>query len=676
MEGSLATRREGSQIPMQPTTQTGRANLSWPQLTEDDCRELLTHYEMYTLRKCKPYDELSKPTWARAEVILEHVSQKDIKELIRKLDEFEKSFELKRSALFPNQKLQVIHLLDYLSKAELDMNFEWSLAQLDRKERFIRPGVKETEVMTVVVKRSTVKGVNQRAVFEAMEMYKSELTATSSSSTHSHGSGMHITARRDSFHISDVAPISALAPSKPSTEEDCRKALTTHNVYVVSITIKKGELTFDIAKLRIEQEQYLTKNEVKSILQEIRTKTRSLFSLDYRRKPLNSLEDLLVQSFLNHQKENEKDGNFEWIIIKAFKHRKQVPFLDKAELDLGFEEISVQIFAKRVLKEGRSAVDIMQANDRLLMEEVARKREVLIPVMIRPSPDYSMGFGTNLAQFLSHSSLPPVDLRVPQDIIVDAMATGKVRLLGSTKYQNTENDIATAVSEDPNAEEISANAMVSLRSANPIYEDAEESTAHIDLQTLERYTHSQTQYSAQNDSGNLNSWWNWMKNAAAPPAPPPPPGHSRRASRVPLPPPPDIMNIECWLYDDSQAPDYKVSPMLHYWIPGWAASPAPKRSGQEPKAGLKLLHRRISHDLQPFPEVVFARMNKLLSLPPIYEHQMSRKSGFLGRITNVDGKLGMWIFWQLCRVELTIPSVSLQESCKFCHNNSRTLVFP
>jgi hypothetical protein len=288
-----------------------------PPPTADAVNERLTHYSVYTIRKVAPQDPREKATWARAEITEDRLYQDNITQQIQKLNDSDvehgRTLQSKKAALFPFQKGQVQCLLDDLSSAELDVNFEWTLVQIDRKERDIGNGMRETETMTVFVKRSIVQDVDPAAVYEALQNHVGDLKT----------SAMHITGRRNSLHISDVAPVLESTSPRPSTEEDCRKALTSHYIAVVSTTIKKGQLSFDLTKLQIEHEKLVTREKMKSTLHEISIRTRHHFSLDYRRKPLNSIEELLILSFLNHRRQGEKDESFEWAIVKAFKHHQQ-----------------------------------------------------------------------------------------------------------------------------------------------------------------------------------------------------------------------------------------------------------------------------------------------------------------------------------------------------------------
>lgn len=153
--------------------------------------------------------------------------------------------------------------------------------------------------------------------------------------------------------------------------------------------------------------------------------------------------------------------------------------------------------------------------------------------------------------------------------------------------------------------------------------------------------------SAHDSSQAGDAWWRCIDDATVSP-------RRSNANRGPLrpaspwttwggprrPPVPEITSVECWIYDDGLPPDHKTSPLMDYLIMNWAANPAPKRNGREPKAGLKLFHRSVAHDQSPFSEDTHRGLNKLLSVPPIFEHRMSSKSGFLAKLSRAEGKIG------------------------------------
>lgn len=90
-------------------------------------------------------------------------------------------------------------------------------------------------------------------------------------------------------------------------------------------------------------------------------------------------------SFLNQQLRNEKDENFEWQIIKAFKYRHQDQSSTQAEMESGSEKVSVQIYTSRVLKSDRSAVEVMHRVEQLEQDELGRRKQISLPLMILPS---------------------------------------------------------------------------------------------------------------------------------------------------------------------------------------------------------------------------------------------------------------------------------------------------
>ena len=131
----------------------------WEDLDANFCRKQLTSYCVYTIRKVAT-EEPEKSTWARAEVLQEEWSQKEIANRVEKLNESGRPVAEKKAALMSFQQGQVKKLLDELSDEKSDPNFEWSLAQLDRIERELERGLRETTTLIVIVKRAPQKGLD------------------------------------------------------------------------------------------------------------------------------------------------------------------------------------------------------------------------------------------------------------------------------------------------------------------------------------------------------------------------------------------------------------------------------------------------------------------------------------------------------------------------------------
>jgi len=117
-------------------------------------------------------------------------------------------------------------------------------------------------------------------------------------------------------------------------------------------------------------------------------------------------------------------------------------------------------------------------------------------------------------------------------------------------------------------------------------------------------------------------WWSWISP-------------DRDAS----PPFQGITSIECWLYPNQKSKD-DTTRIMDYEIVKWFQKQPPKHKNQAPIAGLRLIHRQIAQDQSLFPEAIFDEMNQQLALPPIYKHQISKNSGFIGRTMNAHGELG------------------------------------
>ncbi|KAK0125276.1 hypothetical protein ONS96_009131 [Cadophora gregata f. sp. sojae] len=167
----------------QPLQQSVRIqDITPPKILDDAaCLKKLTTYAAYTIRKVAPRDVKEKPTWARAEVIEEKYPQEEVSKQIKKLNESKRTVSDKKAALAPFQQGQITSLLDDLGSREMDPNFQWSLVQIDRKEKPIsssrgtsKKSLYETVTMTVYVKRAPGRDVNPIQLYQTLERIKAD----------------------------------------------------------------------------------------------------------------------------------------------------------------------------------------------------------------------------------------------------------------------------------------------------------------------------------------------------------------------------------------------------------------------------------------------------------------------------------------------------------------------
>jgi hypothetical protein len=136
-------------------------------------RKKLTSYEVYSIRKVQPVGK-EKSTWAKVSITKEPLTQDDIAVTLKKLQASSQSVSDKKAALYPFQQTQVNNLLDKLNNEEMDhANFIWSLSQIDRREKTTNK-VRETVLITLVVKRSVREDVEAGGVYAALERNKEE----------------------------------------------------------------------------------------------------------------------------------------------------------------------------------------------------------------------------------------------------------------------------------------------------------------------------------------------------------------------------------------------------------------------------------------------------------------------------------------------------------------------
>lgn len=167
------------QMPMRPRCESSQVvdlNATEKRPLDDvACRKLLTTYQVFSIRKVVPTGK-EKSTWAKAVVTEEALSQEDITAQLKKLKDSPQTIADKKGALYPNQQTQVSRLLDRLKTEESDGHFDWSLVQLDRRERSSNK-VRETVLITVIVKRAVRDEFNAMAIYQLIEKNKQEKLA-------------------------------------------------------------------------------------------------------------------------------------------------------------------------------------------------------------------------------------------------------------------------------------------------------------------------------------------------------------------------------------------------------------------------------------------------------------------------------------------------------------------
>jgi len=110
-------------------------------------RKKLTTYKAITIRKSVPLDMKTYPsTWAQAQFTEESWPQEEISKQIQRLNEERTSVMEKKQNLARIQQLQVNIVLDDQIKGEQDLDFEWSLIQLE-DILILRNGMKETVML-------------------------------------------------------------------------------------------------------------------------------------------------------------------------------------------------------------------------------------------------------------------------------------------------------------------------------------------------------------------------------------------------------------------------------------------------------------------------------------------------------------------------------------------------
>jgi hypothetical protein len=120
---------------------------------------------------------------------------------------------------------------------------------------------------------------------------------------------------------------------------------------------------------------------------------------------------------------------------------------------------------------------------------------------------------------------------------------------------------------------------------------------------------------------NYNAWWDWIT-----------PNDTDTQ--------PQQHFLECWIYSDTDEAAYSIQNLKDHAVSHSIRQAPPTHNGLEPTGGLRLFHCKVENDEPPFAAADFKQIAKALSLPPIYRHVMSRKSGFIGELKNMKGDPG------------------------------------
>jgi hypothetical protein len=112
----------------------------------------------------------------------------------------------KKAALAPFQQGQINKLLDQLANNEIDPNFIHTLAQLDKRERDLKNGKRETTTMTVLLTRAPLEHLSAVELYRNIEANRQKMAQDraraqlegSQSSANEHG----IQAHTESGHVS------------------------------------------------------------------------------------------------------------------------------------------------------------------------------------------------------------------------------------------------------------------------------------------------------------------------------------------------------------------------------------------------------------------------------------------------------------------------------------------
>jgi hypothetical protein len=120
---------------------------------------------------------------------------------------------------------------------------------------------------------------------------------------------------------------------------------------------------------------------------------------------------------------------------------------------------------------------------------------------------------------------------------------------------------------------------------------------------------------------NYDAWWDWIT-----------PNDTNTQ--------PQQHFLECWIYSETNEAAYSIQNIKDHAVSYSIRQAPPTHNGLEPTGGLRLFHCKAENDEPPFAGADFKQIAEAFSLPPIYRHVMSRKSGFIGELKNMKGDPG------------------------------------
>jgi hypothetical protein len=141
-------------------------------MDETACLKLLTTYQVHTMQKVPSHSIPFEPTWERAEIIKEAISQEDILVALGRLKDSRRTVQEKKAYLNQAQQNQISCLLDNLTNTERDLAYEWSLTQLDHTAKTSWLGQREVITITVYVKRAPRRDEDPVKMVRTMEIKK------------------------------------------------------------------------------------------------------------------------------------------------------------------------------------------------------------------------------------------------------------------------------------------------------------------------------------------------------------------------------------------------------------------------------------------------------------------------------------------------------------------------
>jgi hypothetical protein len=133
------------------------------------CFDALTTYVLYTIQRMDSKNQDENSGWERCSVSIEALPDEEIAKRLQELNDSGPSIIHKKMKLHPHQQDQITQLVHSNAISETDLNFEWTLAQLDFSATKFSLRRRQMPPLTVILRRALKRDLNSILIYQAIE---------------------------------------------------------------------------------------------------------------------------------------------------------------------------------------------------------------------------------------------------------------------------------------------------------------------------------------------------------------------------------------------------------------------------------------------------------------------------------------------------------------------------